>query len=143
MNGAPTQRWRTITDQVLQIANSAPAKLKGRTVTHALQRGKLRQTSKFCREVFRAETAASGDRALSKMRHEPTPAVVSSVKEKTEAYKGIHKITSNQFDAGLRNHVPQVMSCVISHEGEFSEPLIKTMYGGNHYPLEALCSVPY
>ena len=93
-------------------------------VTHALQRDKLRQTYKFCREVFKVMVMASDDRALSSYLHKPTPSVLSSVKEKTEAYKGMLKIASDQGDAVLRNHVPRVMSYVISHEGEFSEPLI-------------------
>ena len=58
---------------------------------------------------------------------QPTPAVISSVKMKTMTYQGMLKIASDQRDAALHNHVPQVMSCVISHEGEFSEPLIKTI----------------
>ena len=44
----------------------------------------------------RIETAASGDHAFSLMLHK------SSVKEKTEVYKGMLKIASDQRDAGLR-----------------------------------------
>ena len=96
-------------------------------VTHALQRGKLRQTYKFCRGVFKAEALSGPERPLSGYLHKPTPAVMSSVKEKTVTYQGMLKIPSDQRDAGLRNHVSQVMPCVISHEGEFSEPLIQTI----------------
>ena len=45
----------------------------------------------------------------------PTPAVpvVSSVKEKTEAYKGMRKIASDQLDVGLRNHGTSPRSCLV------------------------------
>ena len=92
-------------------------------VTHALQRGKLRQIYKFCREVFKVEYVVSDDRSLSSYLHKPTPAVISSVNEKTVTYKGMFKNGSDQRDAALHNHVPQVMSYVISHEGESSEPI--------------------
>ena len=93
MNGTSTPCRRTITDQVLQnlMENSAIAKLKVLStfptsnrprdlwidvrVTHALQRGKLRQTYKFCREVFETETAASDDRDLPSYLHKTTHAV--------------------------------------------------------------------
>jgi hypothetical protein len=79
-------------------------------VTHTLQRDKLRQTYKFCREVFKSETM-DDDRALSSYLHKPTPAVMSSVNEKTEGYKGMIKITSDQRYCPTESRPPGHVMC--------------------------------
>ena len=129
-------------------ANSAPARQKGRTldvlstfptsnraadlwmdvrVTHSTQRTLLDKTYKFCCDMYHAEPKAGGDRARSGMLQEMSPAVTNSVKEKERAYESMMKFARDQVKNKSRRVMTALMACVISHEGEFSRPLVRTI----------------
>ena len=137
-----------ISAQIMAIANSAPARQKGRTldvlstfpasnraadlwmdvrVTHSTQRTLLDKTYKFCCDVYHAEAKAGGDHARSGMLQEMSPAVTNSVKEKERAYEPMMKLARDQVKNKSRRVLPALMACVISHEGEFSRPLVRTI----------------
>ena len=56
-----------------------------------------------------------------------SPAVTSSVKEKERAYEPMLKLARDQMSNKSRRVMPALMACVISHEGEFSCPLVRTI----------------
>ena len=64
------------------------------------------------------------DRTRSGMFQEMSPGVTSSVKEKERTYELMIKLSRDQLNNKPGRVIPTLMTCVISHESEFSRPFM-------------------
>ena len=94
---------------------------------HHTPTSQLPEIAAFCKRVHDATELAGGDAFLSTMRGEPSPNVLRAEREKNNRYAIIIDLCKRQQKNGIRQNVPTFEPCILSHAGEFSGGLLRTI----------------
>jgi hypothetical protein len=87
----------------------------------------VREVSKFCAQVRRAEELAGHKPINSSMRGICSPNVAKAEDEKTKRYKILIQLADRQVQRGARENLPEFLPCIISHAGELSGGCIRVI----------------
>jgi hypothetical protein len=116
--------------------------------THATKTSSFNSTYNFAIKVHKAVESANGALGTSNACfHQSTPALETMRKSKNSTYEPLIALADAMNKKGFRTETPTFFAAVMTHEGEFSGPLLQlielmTMKGFKPYALRLKRELP-